>query len=156
MAVSSSICSGLRSPLIGSGQLVAGQLLVHELIERLVGVERANHVVAILEGPGADRVLRCAAFAVGVAGHVEPMPGPAFAVVRRREQPIDQFFVGVGATGRPRTASTSSGVGGKPSRSKYARRMSLRLSASGENESPAGIDARSSASIGVRTRGSVA
>ena len=47
------------------------------------------------------------------------------------------------------------GVGGSPSRSTVARRMRVRLSASGENASPSGIDTCSSASIGVRTRESV-
>ena len=33
---------------------------------------------------------------LGVAHQVEPVPGPAFAVVRRGEQPIDDLLVGAG------------------------------------------------------------
>ncbi len=77
-------------------EFVAGKLLNEELIERLVVVEGANDVVAVLEGPRAHRVFIGVAIRVGVARDIEPVPAPTLAVVRRREQPIDQPLEGVG------------------------------------------------------------
>jgi hypothetical protein len=78
-----------------AGQLVAGELLMQKAVERLVGVEGSNDVIAILEGPSANSVLHRAPFAVGIAGGVEPVTGPALAVVGRSEQAINQLLVGV-------------------------------------------------------------
>ena len=68
-------------------QLVAGELFGHEPVVRLVAVERVDHVVAIFPGVGAVVVVNVAG-AVGIARHVEPMPPPTLAVVRRGEQAI--------------------------------------------------------------------
>ncbi len=87
---------GAEVPVRLRHHLVAGQLLLNEAVERLVGVERADDVVAVLVGVGPDRVLAGVAFGVGVAGHVEPVSAPALAVARRVEQPVDQALVGVG------------------------------------------------------------
>ena len=76
-------------------QLVAGDLLLDEAVERLVGVQGADHVVAVAPGVGIE-VVGLEAAGVGVAGHVEPVPAPALAVLRRGEQAVDQPFVGVG------------------------------------------------------------
>ena len=75
--------------------LVAGQLLQHEAVERLVVVERLDDVVAVAPRPGAVAVV-LEALGLGVAHDIEPVPAPLLAVVRGREQPIDQLLVGVG------------------------------------------------------------
>ena len=67
---------------------------IGELIERHVAVERVDHPVAVL--PDVAAVVLLVAVGVGVAGEVEPRPRPALAVVRRRQQPIDDALVGVG------------------------------------------------------------
>ena len=80
---------------------------------------------------GVDAV----AVRVGVAGHVEPVPRPALAVVRRRQQPIHQPLVSVG----PRVVQEGvhfRGVGGRPVRSRLTRRISVPRSASGEGLIP--------------------
>ena len=81
----SRVASGSRSPAICS---------IDELVERQVAVEGGDHPVA--PGPhGAGEVV-LVAVGVGVAGAVEPVHRHALAVVRRREQPIDELLVGVG------------------------------------------------------------
>jgi hypothetical protein len=76
------------------GQQVAGELQLAEAIERHVAVERVDDPVAIL--PHRARRVEVEAVGVGVAREVEPRRGPAFAVVRRREQAVDGAFVRVG------------------------------------------------------------
>ena len=78
---------------------VAGDLLLHEPGVGLVVVERADDVVAV--GPGVrPRLVLVVAVRVAVVDDVEPVPRPALAVVRRREQPVDQLLVGVGVAVR--------------------------------------------------------
>ena len=74
---------------------VAADVLDDELVVRQVDVEGADHVVAIAECVG-DVVVELVSGGLGVADQVEPVPGPALAVVRAGEQPIDQSLVGVG------------------------------------------------------------
>ncbi len=74
----------------GAGQQVAGELLDREPVERHVGVEGADHPVAVR--PDAALAVLLVAVGVRVAGQIEPAPGPAFAVVRRFEQPVDVAF----------------------------------------------------------------
>ena len=57
VAISFSACSGVRSLWRRRDHFVAGQLLADELVERLVRVERLDHVVAVAEGVLADRVV---------------------------------------------------------------------------------------------------
>ena len=59
---------------------VAGELLPHELRERLVLVKSANDVIAIRPGVGADLVL-VVAVRVTVVNDIEPVPRPSLAVV---------------------------------------------------------------------------
>ena len=81
-------------------QLVAAELLLQKGVVGLVGIERFDHPVAIRPGVGPGPV-HLEAVALGEPHDVEPVPRPAFAVVRRREQPIDEFTVGsVNAAGR--------------------------------------------------------
>ena len=83
-------------PLIQAGarQQVAGDLVDHETVERLVAVEGGDDPVA--PGPhGAGEVV-LKAVGVGVAGAVEPVHRHSLAVMRRSQQAIDQGLVGVG------------------------------------------------------------
>ena len=61
---------------------IAGQLLEDKSVEGLVGIERAHHVIAVgfsHVGTGHRGHLGLALY---VAGHVEPVPSPAFPVMR--------------------------------------------------------------------------
>ena len=71
--------------------LVAGNLLDEEPVVRLVVVERLDHVVAVAPRVRPMHVV-LEAGGVGVARDVEPEPAVALAVVRRREQRIDQML----------------------------------------------------------------
>ena len=93
----------LEQPVVARGdaglvgrprQQVAGELLDREPVERLVGVERADHVVA--EQPDVDVVVAVIALRVGEPDQVEPEDRHPLAVVGRGQQPVDQPLVGVG------------------------------------------------------------
>ena len=73
------------------GQQVAGQLPRHEVSEWQVLVECADHPVTVRKRVAHPVVL--VAVAVGVARHIHPVGGHAFAVVRRGQQPVHRFFV---------------------------------------------------------------
>ena len=77
------------------GQEIAGQLLDDKLIERLVAIERCHDVIAI-----SPRISVCDVFIqtirVRVPRDIEPMPSPAFAVLWRCEQSIDDSHKCVG------------------------------------------------------------
>ena len=74
---------------------VAGDLLLDEPGVGLVGVERTDHIIAIGPGIGPGLVL-VVAVRVAVVDDVEPVPGPAFTVSGRGQQPVDEFLVGRG------------------------------------------------------------
>ncbi len=74
---------------------VSRDLLLHEAIVRLVGVETIDDVISIAPDIG-PRLVALEAFAVGVAGEVQPVPSPAFAIMRRSEQPVNHFRERVG------------------------------------------------------------
>ena len=99
------------------GQQVAGDLLDRELVERLVGVERADHVVAI--GPDRPRHVGHVAGRIGIAGQVEPHPRPVLAEPFRASSRSTSFSYASGflscAKVRPRRS-----VGGRPVRSASA------------------------------------
>ena len=61
------------------------QLFDDELVERLVGVQRVDHVIAI---PPDKRLLGIAlvAVAVGVTHDIQPVPGPAFTISWSRQE----------------------------------------------------------------------
>jgi hypothetical protein len=72
----------------GGRKFVRGKLLDDEDVVGLVFVEAANDVIAIRPGKGVVGIFAVAAnlaFRVAVAGGVEPVAPPAFAVVRRVE-----------------------------------------------------------------------
>ena len=75
------------------GEHVSRELLDDELVERHVGVERADDPVSIR--PDAARAVLLVAVAVGVAREVHPAAGLAFGVVRGRQQLVDESLVGV-------------------------------------------------------------
>ena len=72
---------------------VSGQLLDRELIERHVRVVSADHPVAPRPLASLDVVLISAR--IGVACGVEPYQSHPLAVVRRLEQTINHYLVGV-------------------------------------------------------------
>ena len=111
-------------------QLVAGQLLADELVVRLVGVERANDVVAI---PPDERlgIVALEAVRLGIAHQVEPVPAPVLAVMPRGEQPIDDLFVSVGRVVGQERRNFARGSAAGRSRRNRARRSSVALSAGG-------------------------
>ena len=72
-------------------QPVGGNLFENETVVRLVLIETADDIVAVGPGEGIKVVLVVAArlaLGVAVARHVEPVPTPALAVMRRGEQPF--------------------------------------------------------------------
>ena len=77
---------------------VAGHLLLHELVERPIAVERVDHIIAISPGILEDEAAKRERFAK--AGDVQPVPAPALAKLRRGQQPVHQSLVAVGRCGR--------------------------------------------------------
>ena len=73
-------------------QSVARNLFAYELVVRQVGVERTNRVVAVPPGVG-DFKIELVAHRLGIPREIEPVAAPTFAVMRRRQQPIDARFV---------------------------------------------------------------
>ena len=96
--------------------LVAGNLPLDERVVRQVLVQGLDHEVAIVVGV-RPVVILLEAVALGEARQVEPMPAPSLAIVRAGEQSIDQSLVRVRRLSLTK-ASTSSGFGGSPIRSK--------------------------------------
>ena len=80
---------------IAGPKFVAGDLLADEAVVGLVFIEGLDDVIAIAPRVWAKGVV-LEAIALGVAREVEPVARPAFAVVRRGEQPVDEPFVSVG------------------------------------------------------------
>ena len=85
-------------------ELIPGDLFANEQVVRFVAVERVDDVVAVT--PRVRRVgIALVAGGVGVAGKVEPVTPPAFAVAGVVEQLIDQTLVG------QRAAVVDKGIG---------------------------------------------
>ena len=76
---------------VGIGQQVAGQLVDDELVEGLVAVEGLDHPVAV--GPDDASGVGGVAGTVGIAGEVEPLAGPMFAVGGLGQEMRDDFGV---------------------------------------------------------------
>ena len=99
-------------------QQVAGELLLDEPVERLVGVERGDDVVAVPPGVRVGEVHRaCRSISAyrATSSQCRPQRSPN---ARRRQQPVDHLLERARATSSATNASTSSGVGGRPVRSK--------------------------------------
>ena len=77
-----------------AGQLVARKLLANKLVERLVAIQCADHVVAVAVGERTIRVGVEIAVGICVARSVEPMLAPAFAVARRAQETLNHPLVG--------------------------------------------------------------
>ncbi len=77
------------------GQDVPGDLFAQKLVEGLVVVERLDDPVPVLGG-FAHRVVGAIACGVGVAGDIEPVPAPAFAISLGGEQALDDALEGAG------------------------------------------------------------
>jgi len=75
------------------GDQVAGDLFDDELVDRLVSVERADHVVAIPPGVAMGDVF-IQTVGIGIASDVQPVPSPMLAVLLGIEQPIDHAGIG--------------------------------------------------------------
>ena len=79
---------------------VAGELVADELVVGQVAVEGVDDPVAVAPGvarsPSPCRWQDAGVERVGVAGQVEPVPAPALAVGRRRQQAVHHLGEGVG------------------------------------------------------------
>ena len=85
---------GDQAVVVHIRQLIAGDLLHHEPVVRLVLVEGPDNVVA--EFPDKRFfVVTLIAVGLGEAHNVEPMAAPAFAVLRHAEQMLDESWPGV-------------------------------------------------------------
>jgi len=75
------------------GQHVAGNLIARELVERQIAVECVDHPVA----PSPHHALAVELISVGirVARCVQPAKGHSFAIARRCQQAVDNFFIRV-------------------------------------------------------------
>ena len=73
-------------------QQISGNLLDHELVEGEIVVECVDDPVTV--GPDRARSIDRVAVGVRIAGDVEPVPAPAFSVVRRFEQSLYKSPVG--------------------------------------------------------------
>ena len=111
------ISSSSRSALGSAGSRSPAICSRTKLVVRLVGVEGVDDVVAVAPGVRIRHIARRPG-RFAVAGHVEPVAAPALAEARRRQQPIDDLLKRPVGTRRLRKASISSGVGGRPVRSK--------------------------------------
>ncbi len=89
---------------------------------------------------------------LGVADQVEPVPGPALAVVGRSEQPVDDPLERLRASRRPGTPSISSGVGGRPIRSNVTRREQRPLVGRRRGRKTRGFEPREDKAIDRRAR----
>ena len=70
-------------------QFIAGNLLAHKLVVRLVCIEGAHHIIAIAPRV-RSRVVVGKARRIRVAHHIQPMPRHLLAVMRTSQQPSDQ------------------------------------------------------------------
>ena len=75
---------GLRDGVFVRQQIPA-QLFQHEPVERFVGRERANHVVAVAKGIGVGEIL-VETIGVGIADDVQPVTTPPFGVSGRAKR----------------------------------------------------------------------
>ena len=81
-------------------QFIAGQLLDDKAVIRRILVERGDDVIAVLPlalGLDLERSVDVEPDRVRVTHHVQPVPAPALAKVRRRQQLINQSFESAGA-----------------------------------------------------------
>ena len=82
----------------GVGQEVAGHLLDGELVKRHVPVEGVDDPIAVR--PNRARQIFFIAIGICVTRYIQPLAGPAFAIVRRSQQSIHNLVVGIRAAVR--------------------------------------------------------
>ena len=83
--------SGLQSRTF---QQITSDLFYHEIVVGKIFIERPDQVVAVDMGV-TDRVIRFVAVGFGETCQIEPVSGPSFAKAWRREQPVNDFQVGL-------------------------------------------------------------
>ena len=76
-----------------TGQLVASQLFADDLVERPIGIERADDIVAVAIREGAVGVGAEVTVGIGIARRIQPKLAPALAVARRGQQTVDELLV---------------------------------------------------------------
>ena len=86
----------------GAGSEIAGQLFDGELIEGQIAVKRIDHPIAMTPCMRPMPVVSVSV-AIRVTCHIQLVPAPTFAKVRRGQQTIDQSLIGI----RPRVAVKS-------------------------------------------------
>src|SRR5690606_20343802 len=79
----------------GLGEQIAGELLNGELVVGHIPIKRVDDPIAV--APHGAAPIRFVAFRIGIAGEVEPLAGPAFAVVRTAKEFADVILVCDGA-----------------------------------------------------------
>src|SRR5207253_7034788 len=79
---------GVGQRIVG-GKLIAGDLPANKLVVRQIVIQRLDDKVAVLVGKRPIGIALLAV-AVGIARHIEPVSAPTLAVMRRRQQTIDQ------------------------------------------------------------------
>ena len=139
-------------PGIVGRDLVAGELQADELVVRHVAVEGLDDPVAISPGVGPGLVeLEAVGVGVTAPGRASAAPSARrIAGSRAADRRLARRHPGGSSDG---TRRCSSGVGGKPVRSKVSRRRSVARSASGAAAARcASRPARMNASIGFRTQ----
>ena len=97
-------------------EAVGGELFDDELVVRFVAVEGVDDVVAVGPGVGVAEVFAAfgVALGVGVAGNIEPVTAPAFAVGGGGEEAVDEGGVGgIGIFKRIRFEGGDLGRGGR-------------------------------------------
>ena len=71
--------AGIVRVRFAADEFVAGDLFPEKLIDWFVAIERFKNVVAIVPGVGSLGVAASPPVALGISGHVQPMPAPAHA-----------------------------------------------------------------------------
>ena len=75
---------------------IARQLLAREAVERHIVAERAQHIIAIR--PRRKNIVAVKAAGVCVADRIQPVHGLLLGIARRRQQPVDHLFIGIGGS----------------------------------------------------------
>ncbi len=73
---------------------VGRNLLVHEVGKRCVPIERVDQIIAVRPGVGPDSIL-VVPVRLGEMHQVHPVASPALAVMRTREQAVDEPLISV-------------------------------------------------------------
>ncbi len=76
-------------------ELVTRNLLFQKQVIRLVLVEGADYIVAVAPGVGPVEIV-LKSVGIGVASYVQPVASPALAIMRRRQQAVDQTLPAIG------------------------------------------------------------